>query len=380
MPIKRLEFLIFFSMNKIRYILTALVLLSIVSSAASQSVFKPGFDASEYREVLAANSQHFDTLLGKYTLPKSTAKLIYRSPEIGMDNRWDYLKLPNNTGVISIRGTAPTSVSWLENFYAAMVPATGKIQNSDSTSFSYKLADDSLAYIHAGWLFGLSFMAEDIDKLMHDEYNKGVNNFIIVGHSQGGVMSMMLRSYLQYVDNSIVNYARIKVYASAAPKPGNLYYAYDFESITAGGWAYRIVNTADWVPQMPFSVQSFDDIAKLSPFSDYKALMKNTSWYKKVYVNHAYNKLNRRTNKLKSYYSKFLEDKAFTYVEKSLEGSKKPSSTMSLDYTVCGHAIILKPNKNYLNNYANKSEHHVFIHHHFYAYWLLTLAEFPERD
>ena len=360
----------------------SLVLFSIIlfaTNISAQKILNSGFDANEYKEVMSVNSQHFDTLLGKYTLPDPVSKKIYRSPEVGMGNRWDYWKTSNNVGIISIRGTAPTKVSWLENFYAAMVPATGQIRNTDSTVFNYKLAKDSNAYIHVGWLFGLSFMAADINTMMHSEYDKGVRNFIIVGHSQGGVLALMLRSYLEYTDDAFNNDVFIKTYASAPPKPGNLYYAYDFEEITQGGWAFRVINTADWVPQMPFTVQKIDDMNKLNPFATYKDLIKNEPWYARAYVNRTMKKINNRSAKLQSTYTDLLGEKSFKFVAKALPTAVNPEPVTSFDYRVCGNAIILRPTKNYTDNYVMKSKKHVFIHHHFYAYWLLVNAHFPDR-
>lgn len=364
-----------------------LVLISILVVtyyvSISQSVLKPGFNSVEYLEVLSVNSRHFDTLLGKYTLPEPLSKMQYRSQEVGMDNRWDYWKSNNGVGIISIRGTLPTTKSWLENFYAAMLPSSGEFKNTDSTVFKYKLAENTKAYVHAGWLFGLSFMAEDINKLMHDEYNKGVRDFIIVGHSQGGVMSMLLRSYLNYVDDAFGTDVNIKVYASAAPKPGNLFYAYDFETITQGGWAYRVVNSADWVPQMPLTVQKFDDLNSLSPTYNYKELMDEAPFGAKLYLNHTIKKLDRRQAKLQKHYTKLLNDKAFKVVEQVMPGIVSPVTMTSFDYTVCGNAIILNPTEKYKANFVDIfgkiPAEKVFTHHHFYAYWYLVLEQYPQK-
>ena len=32
------------------------------------------------------------------------------------------------------------------------------------------------------------------------------------------------------------------------------------------GWAYRIVNTNDWVPQTPFQLQTIGDLHPTNPF------------------------------------------------------------------------------------------------------------------
>ena len=361
------------------FLIVGIVSFANVNLLFGQLLLKPGFNPNEYKMVLEINSHHFDTLLGKYTLPEPTATMVFRSEEVGFDNRWDYWKTDDNIGVISIRGTAPTKTSWLENFYAAMVPAIGSIITSDTTEFAYKLAKDSNAYVHVGWLFGLSFMADDINALMHSEYTKGVSNFIIVGHSQGGVLAMMLRSYLEYVDDNLGNKILIKTYASAPPKPGNLYYSYDFEEITHGGWAFRVVNTADWVPQMPFSVQRFDDLNKTNPFTDYKKLIKNSPWYARMYINGKMNKLDKRSTKMQKTYSELLGVKSFKYVKNIIPDAKNPEFVPSFDYKVCGNAIILRPTKEYNANYLAKSKEGIFVHHHFYAYWLLVKMHFPDR-
>lgn len=60
----------------------------------------------------------------------------------GPDNRWD---LWTRTGaqpqaVISIRGATMAQESWLQNLYAAVVPATGELRLSATRTFAYRLA------------------------------------------------------------------------------------------------------------------------------------------------------------------------------------------------------------------------------------------------
>jgi hypothetical protein len=47
---------------------------------------------------------------------------------------------------------------------------------------------------------------------------------------------------------------RFKTYCSAAPKPGNLYFSYDYEADNQIGWSFTVVNGADWVPELPVSI------------------------------------------------------------------------------------------------------------------------------
>ena len=121
---------------KISTVISLSLLLSL--SAISQPL-RPGFDAEEYRELLTLSAQFGDSAYRKTLLPASGYRHSYRSPVMGLENRWDLWE-GKDRAVISIRGTTTTEVSWMANFYAAMVPARGELQLSDSLKFSYDLA------------------------------------------------------------------------------------------------------------------------------------------------------------------------------------------------------------------------------------------------
>lgn len=50
----------------------------------------------------------------------------------------------------------------------------------------------------------------------------------------------------------------VKTYASAAPKMGNMYFAYDYDNANRSRWSFSIINTADPVPEIPFTTQQID--------------------------------------------------------------------------------------------------------------------------
>ncbi|MDQ4140484.1 MAG: hypothetical protein M3142_08150 [Bacteroidota bacterium] len=80
-----------------------------------------------------------------------TYSRAYGSPTVGLENRWElYINKTHTVAVISIRGTTRDPVSWLANFYAAMVPAKGTIQLSQNVPFNYQLAANPRAAVHAG--------------------------------------------------------------------------------------------------------------------------------------------------------------------------------------------------------------------------------------
>src|SRR5262249_18920218 len=125
--------------------------------------------------------------------------LEYHSGDVGLLNNWSFYLRSDNVGAINIRGTVPETSSWLENAYSAMIPAAGSLQVNDSTVFNYQLSADPRAMVHTGWTIGLAFLAPDIKRIIKEYYMKrNVKEFLIFGHSQGGAISFLLRSYLEY--------------------------------------------------------------------------------------------------------------------------------------------------------------------------------------
>ena len=165
---------------------------------------QPGFDGQEYLEMLRIVAQQVDTLQRGKTPQPQYHTIAYRSTETALDNRWDlWLHKDKQTMVISLRGTTINGVSWLENFYCAMIPATGSLQVSDSTTFQYKLSNDPKATVHVGWTLGLALIAPDIlqkIKLNYQEHT--IKQIVIIGHSQGGAIAFLLHSYLHYLIES----------------------------------------------------------------------------------------------------------------------------------------------------------------------------------
>jgi hypothetical protein len=155
----------------------------------------------------------------------------------------------------------------LENLYAAMVPANGKLILDNADTFNYCLAPGNKAAVHVGWLIGTAFLSKDIVPKIDSLYKSGIKDLLLMGHSQGGAINYLLTAYLYSLQkqNILPGDIRFKTYCSAAPKPGNLFFAYYFESITENGWAFNVVNSADWVPETP-------NLAVLRTFSKWAGL------------------------------------------------------------------------------------------------------------
>lgn len=338
-----------------------LACICFVASAQHQSL-KPGFDKTEYTELVRIFVKQYDSVKTEIPAP-ATFKHTYRSPVVGMDNRWD-MWANESTTVINVRGTTKKSVSWLQNFYAAMVPATGEIKLAQDFTFQYKLADDSRAAVHVGWLIGMAYLARDIVPKIDSCYKKGTREFIIAGHSQGGAISYLLTSYLYHLQKQggIAKDVRFKTYCSAAPKPGNLYYAFDYESLVAGGWGFNVINTADWVPQTPFSVQTLDDFNRTNPFVNVDGIIKKQKFFTRIVFRHAYKKLKKPSEKAQRNYQKYLGDYVTKIVQKSLPEFERPVFAKTNDYVRTGPTITLLAREDYFKLFPDSKEK-VFTHH-----------------
>ncbi|MCH5596779.1 alpha/beta hydrolase family protein [Niabella ginsengisoli] len=172
-------------MKRIIHLTLFFLILSASINVFAQHKLQPGFNPKEYVSLFSLF--YFDSSIPDSNLRKTTADpytKLYRSPEVGLKNQWSLYLSKDSVAVISIRGTIGDKVSWLANFYAAMIPAIGSLHLNDSTDFRYKLSSDSMATVHVGWTVSMASMAPDIVSRIKDLYQKGVKDVFIFGHSQ----------------------------------------------------------------------------------------------------------------------------------------------------------------------------------------------------
>jgi len=336
-----------------------------VFNAGAQHL-KPGFDNSEFIELLkiGARTSTDSSYYNSVPAPEHY-KMIYQSASIGLDNLWQLWIDEDSVAVISVRGTTTTPVSFLLNFYAAMVSAKGQLNLEKNFKFDYNLSEDPNAAVHVGFLIGTAYLSRDILPKIDSIYkNGGVKEFIIAGHSQGGAITYLLTSYLESMKKSGILPAdmRFKTCASAAPKPGNLFYAYDFESVTRGGWAYNAVNTADWVPEVPFSIQTTNDFNDVNPFNNAKALIKKQKFPANLALRHVYNRLSKPAKRAQKNYEKFLGKMISKYIKKFLPDFVPPTYFSSNNYVRTGSTIVLKADSDYYKKYP-QDRNKVWMNH-----------------
>lgn len=343
---------------------------------------QPGFSPEEYRDFLTITAGSVIDTSFTNGIPKNPKfNKVYESPLVGLENKW-YLWIEDGkkTAWLTIRGTANNPTSWLANFYAAMIPAKGTLKIREDYQFNYQFADHPKAAVHVGWTLSTGALAETLVPKMDSLYQAGYRDFVISGHSQGGAITYLMTSHLYQLqkEGRWKEPIRIKTYASAAPKPGNLFFAYHYEFITQGGWAFNVVNAADWVPEVPFSIQTVNDFNATNPFSDASGFIKKQKFPQKLVFRKVYNKLNKPTRKAQKNFEKYLGKFAGKQVLKNLPEFQSPDFYPSNHFTRAGNFIILQTNEAYWELFPDSKEK-VFQHHMIRPYYFLLNQQYEVK-
>ena len=368
-----------FSMKNTKPIYLSFFTLLLFPALLSAQHLKPGFDKAEYKELMLISARSTTDSAYYNTFPEPQHfKIVYHSPEMGLANMWDLWKGDKSVAVISIRGTTSKQESWLANFYSAMVPAKGSLQLSDNDVFEYDLAPNPKAAVHVGWLLSTAYLSRDMLPKIDSCYKAGTHEFLIVGHSQGGGIAYLLTAYLYNLQKQklIPSDIRFKTYGSASPKPGNLYFAYDYEALTQKGWAFNVVNTADWVPETPVSVQTLYDFNATNPFVDVQSVFKKQKFPKNLVMKHVFKKMEKPARKAQRNYEKYLGDMTSKLITSYLPDFIPPQYYPSSNYVRTGSTVVLHADETYYKLYPDDKAN-VFAHHAHtqYLYLLEHLEE-----
>lgn len=360
-------------LDRVHILLVALAFLGI--NVQGQAPLVSGYDTQEAIEMLKVCVSFVDSPMAGMNIPPSERfHRIYRSPVMGMDNRWELHSDGNGQVVISLRGTTTKRVSWLENGYAAMVAARGRLRLEPDFVFEYKLSEDDRAAVHVGWLIGMAYLQRDILPRIDSAYAAGVRDVLVAGHSQGGALAYLLTAHLHALraQGRIGADLRFKTYASAAPKPGNLFFAHHYEHITAGGWAFNTINAWDWVPEVPMSIQTVNDFNTVNPFTDAKKAMRSLPLVQRIVLRGVYNKLDRPARRAQRNYQRYLGRTLSRYVRKSLPGYEPPVYAPTNLYARTGAIVTMMPDTAYAERFPQAKEE-LFVNHMLEPY--LYLAE-----
>lgn len=233
--------------------------------------FTPGFSRAEALDLLAMCG----SVEGEIAPPIPTSPpgwtLLFDSPVIGaFDEKWQLWKSDAGAYAIVLRGTVMKVGSVLEDLISVLVWAEGHI-NVGHQSIAFQFAAEPAAGVHLGFALGTLVLLKDpVNGILAQLAQHGVGagaNMYVTGHSQGAAMATLLRSYFQYGADAPSGLS-YKTYVFAQPKPGNDHYATDFERMFSNpGLAFRVTNSLDWVPQVPFTLEMIRDVNHPNPLS-----------------------------------------------------------------------------------------------------------------
>src|SRR5690606_11901574 len=261
--------------------------------------------------------------------------------------------------------------SILADFYSAMVPAQGKVRLAKDKVFEYKLASSSRAAVHAGFLIGFAFLADDMKSRIDSLYSLGYRNYLVAGHSQGGALTYYVSAWLHHLRNdNIYPGIKVKTYASASPKMGNMYFAYDYDNVTREGWSYSIVNSDDAVPEMPFTTQQVDiDMNEPNPILGMMKRFDSLPFFKRIIIKGAFNKMIRKAANSSKSYQKYLGRYLHDFVMDALPELEVPEAVNTSYYIRPGVPVSLLVNNRYLERF--KVNDGPYYHHGIIPYRFL---------
>jgi len=198
-----------------------------------------------------------------------------------LDNFWQVWRNQDNPAqyVVAVRGTVDTSPSIFADLLLPIIKARISLKlpiDKNSIHLDFNLAQDELdsavvAGVHAGFTLSLLLMLISTDKplcLTLADFDQDAQVYI-TGHSQGASIALLMTSLVRHskLFSTSVTY---KTYVFAPAKPGNDHYAYDLDQIAGvAGYVYSIVNSQDWVPQVPLSLEGLNSVNTPNPLKKF---------------------------------------------------------------------------------------------------------------
>ena len=236
-------------------------ILLLYLSNATFAQLSEGFEPTEAKSLIAlCNSYTFLELYGSDSLivPKEFRK-VFTSEVTGMDNVFQVYE-SDSLGVINFRGSTNKTISWVENFYSAMIPAKGVIK-IDTVNVHYRFATSKNAAVHSGYALTIVLLSPLIIEEINKLNAKGIYHILLTGHSQGGALAHLSRAYLENLfGNGRFAQNVFKTYAFANPMCGNKEFADEYNlRYSDSNMSYSIINTDDIVPKLPMTYNEEKD-------------------------------------------------------------------------------------------------------------------------
>jgi hypothetical protein len=344
--------------------------------------FSSGYDREELTELLCVCERIYDSSdLGGFKTPDPTEFThVYRSPVSPLINRFDIWKSEDGRGVFAFRGTIldTAGLSFSLNFYALMVAAEGQVKVSDSFVFQYKLASLPGATVHLGCLLGLATLSNSLLDQVQRQYADGIKDFYIIGHSQGAGLAYYATAWLRYLQKKgkLPEEIRFKTYAIAAPKAGNMLFAYDYENITSGGWSFSVQNVIDWVPYIPLSFERTEDFPVVGPFTHIRSFLKDATFPPGPDFERGYAFYSKTVPVYLDTITSLIHRFVHPRIARALPGYEEPATIPSSYFERIGITVPLVPDPAYYRKFPNDPEQFsVWENHSVYPYYVLVKGE-----
>jgi len=361
------------------FIISAFLLVLTGCGDKTTTELKPGYDKAELTMMLPVMERTYDSSdIGGFKTPEpANVKRVFRSNLSPLMNRFDVWMTNDKKAILAIRGSIVDSaaLSFTAAFYVPMVPAIGKIKMSDSKTFEYKVAELPDAGVHLGMLLALGHISDELLEQIKKQYADGIRDFIILGHSQGSGIGFLATSYIRYLqkDGKLPADFRLKTYNLAAPKTGNVQYAYDYEKITMGGWAMSVNNVLDWVPSIGVTLQSAQDFPKISPFLNLKGFFTDVNYKPGPKFDETAKKFLNVVPNAGDELAKIIHENVYPKVLNAMPGYVEPELLMTTDFERAGLNIPLVPNADYYKLFPNDpAKSQVWENHSVYPYYILV--------
>jgi len=251
----------------------------------------PGFDFAEAKTLLCIEQQTYE---GTPNNPASTTAGVppvpappgnwQRKADLTptratlLDNYWEVWQNQDrpNRYAIAVRGTVKTPASILADLLLPVVKARYEFSIA-GTTVAFNLAreepgSDIVAGVHAGFTLSLLLMLLTTDVPLLPTLAQlsldPANEIYVTGHSQGASIAQLLTSFVRHSDD--FSKASYKTYVFAPAKPGNDHYVYDLDRIAAvEGLSFAVVNSQDWVPQVPLTLEGPLSVNTPNPLRPY---------------------------------------------------------------------------------------------------------------
>lgn len=233
--------------------------------------FTAGFNSEEAKDLIAMLASLEGSTSAPLTQPPFPPnwQIVFDSPVIGIfDNKWQLLQNADVQGqyAVLIRGTVDEAGSIIDDLLSVMIPASGSI-----FGVPYQLAADAKGGVHLGFVLATFILLFDpangiLTKLI--EQAASITDIFVAGHSQGAAIATLLRSFFKYATIPGLPNFNYKTYLFAQPKPGNDHYGDDFDfAVSNDGMSFNVINSQDWVPQVPLTLELLTDVNDPNPLS-----------------------------------------------------------------------------------------------------------------